>query len=64
MDTGMGKLEPISEEMAKAIFTGQEKTDSIIPSVFRVGETLSIKGSFFRILSIGRSKMKLKLLSK
>lgn len=64
MDTGLGKLEPISEKVAKEIMSNQAQTGSVIPSVFRVGEILPIKGSLFRILSIGKSKMKLKLLSK
>lgn len=64
MDTGLGKLTPISEETAKQVLKGQKKTGSTIPSVFRLGEILSIKGSFFRIQSIGKNKMKLKLLSK
>lgn len=62
MDAGLGKLEPISEKVAYEIFKGQEITGSTIPSVFRVGEMLHIKASRFRIQSIGRSKMKLKLL--
>ena len=62
MDTGLGMLEPINEETAKEIIRGQEATGSVIPSVFRVGEIIQIKGSNFRIQSIGKSKMKLKLL--
>lgn len=64
MDTGLRKFEPIEQATAKAILDGQEKTGGAIPSVFKVGEILAIKGSVFRVLSIGRSKMKLKLLKK
>ncbi|MHA2066227.1 MAG: hypothetical protein ACXABY_17785 [Candidatus Thorarchaeota archaeon] len=62
MDSGLGKLEPISEDVAKAIEYQQQKAGTMIPSVFHVGEELQIKGSLFHIQSIGRKKMKLKIL--
>jgi len=62
MDTGLGELAPINEEVATQIIEGQERTGNIVPSVFQVGEVLHIKGSRFQIQSIGRSKMKIKLL--
>lgn len=57
MDTGMGNFARISEDVA-------EKIMSAVPGsgVFCVGEELVIKDSRFCIQSIGKNKMKLKLL--
>ena len=62
MDTGLGELEPVSNEVAKAILRGQEKTGDSIPSVFRLDEILEIKGSKFRIIDIGRRDIKLRII--
>ena len=62
MDTGMGEMAPINEKIAEEIAKMQAATGSKIPSVFTVGEVLPIKGSLFRIQTIGRKKMQLKIL--
>lgn len=65
MDTGLGDFARISPEVAekfeKAVIgqTGLANT-----GIFHTGEVLVIKDSKFRVLSIGRTKMKLKLLRK
>lgn len=58
MDTGRGNFARISPEVAQKY----EETGLLDTGIFRVGEILTIKGSKFRIQSIGRTKMKLKLL--
>lgn len=58
MDTGRGNFARISPEVAQK-YEGVGLRDT---GIFRVGEILTIKGSKFRVQSIGRTKMKLKLL--
>ena len=58
MDTGLGKLERISEEKADELF------EKDVSGIFSVGETLEIKGSKFQIHNINRFGMKLRLLKK
>lgn len=65
MDTGIGRFAPISQKTASKL----EKYSRPLPEidkigVFHVGETLIIRGSRFRIQSIGRNRMKLRLLPK
>lgn len=56
MDDSRGNLVPITLEVAKAV------TDARAASVFEVGEVLEIKQSRFRIITLGKKYMKLKLL--
>lgn len=58
MDTGRGTFARISPEVAKKY----EGTGLLDSGIFHVGEILTIKGSKFRVQSIGRTKMKIKLL--
>lgn len=58
MDTGNGTFAKISSKKAEQIQHALTKSSG----VFCVGERLEIKGALFRVQSIGRSKMKLKLL--
>lgn len=68
MDSGNGTFNQVSEDVGKTIENAVEKlqekhkglADSI--GIFTVGEEFTLKGSRFRIQSIGRSKMKVKLL--
>ena len=48
MDTGMGELAPVSEDVARAL-ENEVRMQPHLPSVFRVGETVNLKGSRFRI---------------
>lgn len=61
MDTGRGTFteidEKIGEEFRKAV--GIERS-----GIFQEGEELEIRGSHFKIESIGRKYMRLKLLKK
>lgn len=57
MDSGNGNFAKITEDVAKHI-------PSPPIGVFRIGEELVIKGSWFRVQSIGKNKMKLKLLKR
>ena len=62
MDAGFEELTPVSEKVAKSIEAMQAETGRVVPSVFRVGEILQIKGSRFQVQTIGRKKMKQKIL--
>lgn len=62
MDTGNAELASVSEKVAKSVETMQAATGRVVPSIFSVGEILQIKGSRFKVQSIGRKKMKLKIL--
>lgn len=55
MDTGLGKLEPISEEVAKEFY--EKAVD-----YFTVGEIVELKGSKFKVTAIRRKKIVLKIL--
>jgi hypothetical protein len=57
MDTGE-RLTQISSDRANQIQNALE----VNSGVFQVGEILIIKGSMFRIQSMGRNRMKLRLL--
>ena len=59
MDTGKGEFTKITPQVAN-----QVRADTMDHGVFTVGEVLLIRGSRFRIQSIGRKKMKLKLLKR
>jgi len=63
MDTGLGKFAPISKKKAEEIFKRPFQTnDSNTLGIFCAGEELIIRGSKFRIVSVGRTKMKLRIL--
>ncbi len=55
MDTGMGKMAPISETVAKEL--KEEKHE-----FFSVGEIVELKGSKFRVHAIRPKKLILKIL--
>jgi len=57
MDTGMGKLAPISPNLADLL-----KGNSAGGKVFELKEIVRVKDSRFRIESIGRHTMKLRLM--
>lgn len=59
MDDGKGNFVPISNVRAKEIIDALPYS-----GVFHIGEELMIKGSRFRVQSIGRNRLKLKLLPK
>ena len=59
MDTGLGKMTKLSPEMGERIM----KTEVGRAHVFCVGEIVNIKGSRFRIQSIGRKTMKLRIVN-
>ena len=56
MDTGRGYMAPITEERA------DEMVAAKVDGVFRVGEIVEIKGSRFRVQSLGNKRMVLKIL--
>ena len=58
MDTGKGNFTEISQLKAEAVEAAMGSTSG----VFHVGEELTIKGSTFRVASIRRKGLKLKLL--
>ena len=56
MDTGSGEFKKITDE------TFAEEMKKLNPMVFKTGEVLDIRGSRFRVQSIMRKKMILRLL--
>ncbi len=72
MDDRQGNLRPIDRDLANSLEDSRlalEKMASLhdslapsIPSVFSVGEEIEIKNSKFKVLSLGKNYMKLKLL--
>ncbi len=58
MDTGLGNFAPISDIRAKQIINKNPE----LSRVFRVGETLEIRGSRFRIERIKTRSLRLLLL--
>ncbi len=56
MDDGHGHLVPIADDVARQILS------SAAASIFKVGEILEIKQSEFKVVSLGKKYMKLKLL--
>ena len=61
MDDGRGKFRMLSESEAKPLIENEFK-GLPVDHFFRVGETLELKGSKFRVKSISPKGMKLKLL--
>ena len=59
MDTGLGKMTKLSTKMGERMM----QTDVGRAHVFYVGEVVNIKGSRFRIQSIGRKTMKLRVVN-
>ena len=63
MDTGQGNFTSISELRANTIQEALTHNGNNMSGIFVVGEKLTIKGSLFEVQSIGRKKMKLRLLN-
>lgn len=63
MDTGRGEFAEITPEIAMQLKQLSE-TVKDAPSVFFVGEEVTIKNSRFRVVALGDQFMKLKLLPK
>lgn len=61
MDTGNGNFKMLSEQEAKP-FVENELHGLPVDHFFRVGETVELKGSKFRVKSISPKGLKLKLL--
>ena len=59
MDTGKGKFVPISENLANIV---ESNCGPELSRVFHVGETLTIKGSKFRVERIKTRSLRLLLL--
>ena len=58
MDTGLGRLEPISDLKAQELGAGN------VGGVFTVGEIVELKGSKFRVHRIDPKKLILRILPK
>ena len=58
MDTGLGKLAPISQKKAERLI----KTPFGRAHVFFVGETVNIRGSLFKVQAISKKTMKLRII--
>ena len=62
MDTGEGRFEQVKDDLKATI----DEFKSLFPKspgqIFKVGETLEIRGSLFTVENIGQHKLRLKLL--
>jgi hypothetical protein len=58
MDTGNEELAPLSEERAKEL----EKKG--VNGIFSIGETVELKGSYFKIGYISRTKISMEILAR
>ena len=59
MDTGMGEMAPIHPDIVKEFLDGPPKK---FLSIFKKGEVVTLKNSRFKIVSLGKKEMRLKLL--
>ena len=63
MDTGKGYMEKFDDEIQlNERIAELEKLKEKVGSIFRVGEIIEIKDSRFKIRSIGKREMRLRLM--
>lgn len=62
MDSGEGRFVPVSDALKEALQSMPDNELSTLANVFKVGETLIMKQSRFRVKSIKPKELRLKLL--